>query len=45
MLDYEKNTEDLTDAELWEILEDITSNMDEDEREDWLESINRRAYK
>lgn len=38
MVDYDKPTEELTDAEHWEIIVEMTSNMDSDEREDFLES-------
>ena len=37
MVVYDKPTE-LTDAEQWEIIVEMTSNMDPDEREDFLES-------
>ena len=30
---------ELTWEEYWEILEEMTSNMSDEEREDWLESI------
>ena len=39
MLDYDKPAEELTDEEKWEIIEEMTCNMDSAEREDWLESL------
>ncbi len=38
MVDYTKPTEELTEEEQWEIIEEMTCNMDPEEREDWLES-------
>lgn len=38
MIDYDKPTEELTDEEQWEIILEMTSNMDPEEREDFLES-------
>ena len=37
MVVYDKSTE-LTDEEQWEIILEMTNNMDSDEREDFLES-------
>lgn len=37
MVVYDKPTE-LTDEEQWEIVLEMTNNMDSDEREDFLES-------
>lgn len=37
MVVYDKLTE-LTDEEQWEIILEMTNNMDSDEREDFLES-------
>lgn len=39
MVNYNKPTEELTDEEQWEIIQEMTSNMDPEEREDWLESL------
>jgi hypothetical protein len=38
MLDYNKPTEELTEEEQWEIIEEMTCNMSPEEREEWLES-------
>lgn len=38
MKDY-NNAEELTVEEMWEIIEEMTCNMTEEEREDWLESL------
>ncbi len=38
MVDYSKPTEELTEEEQWEIIEEMTCNMDPEEREEWLES-------
>lgn len=35
---YEKERE-LTWKECWDIIEDMTCNMSDEEREDWLESM------
>lgn len=39
MDNYKKPTEELTDEEMWEIIEDMTCNMTEEEREEWLEDL------
>ena len=39
MVDYSKDYEELTDGEQWELIEDMTYNMSDEEREDWLESL------
>ena len=39
MLDYDKPIEELTDEKKWEIIEEMTCNMDPAEREDWTESL------
>ena len=38
-MDYTKPTEELTDQEQWEILEEMMCNMDSDERNELLESM------
>lgn len=38
MVDYDKPAEVLTDEEHWEIIEEMTCNMDLDERDELLES-------
>lgn len=38
MVVYDKPAELLTDEEQWEIIIEMTNNMDSDEREDFLES-------
>lgn len=38
MIEYSNPTEELTLEEQWEIIEEMTCSMDDDEREDWLES-------
>ena len=37
MVDYSKDWDELTDEERWEIIEDMTPNMDPDEREEFCE--------
>ncbi len=39
MNDYNKSTEELTDEEMWSIIEEITCNMSDDERDEWLEGL------
>jgi hypothetical protein len=36
---YTDNIYELSWAEQWDIIEEMTSNMSEDEREEWIESI------
>ena len=39
MDDYNKPTKLLTEQEMWDIIEDMTDNMSEEEREEWLEGL------
>lgn len=36
---YRENNHELTWSERWDIIEEMTCNMSEDEREEWIESM------